>query len=216
MLNPTDDDRVNRRTVLKSIGVGSIAALGTSSVGAARTNSEISTDLNQFVEEKRAARAFAADDAIQQALRDQATPVREMLATEGISLDLETGTFDEIRTFPDRQDGVATAHIVAERDDDSRYVRLHVLPQADRAFAVEKTESNIRRFDADSDGPTPAEFCETSSGCTDDLCDCVAPTPDCDPNCDKYWEKEECCTYSDGSTSCDTLDRYCSSDCATC
>lgn len=205
----------NRRAILKSIGAGA-SLVGLSGISSARMSPEVRAKLADTRAMERAAEAFDTDHAVQRALFDHGKSIKEQFAAEDVPLSLDAAEFDEVRTFPDRHDGVPTAHIVAELEDGARHVRLHVLPQADDAFVVEKTDSDVRRFEADGDGPTPAEFCETSSGCSGDVCECVAPTPDCDPNCNGYWEKEECCKYSDGSTSCETLERYCTSDCATC
>jgi hypothetical protein len=97
-------------------------------------------------------------------------------------------------------------HEVRAKLEDTR-----AMERAAEAFAFEKTESGLRRFEADT--VKPAEFCQTDTYCTDDYCSCSATGPDC-PNCDAGVEEDErCCTYSNGSTSCEIADRRCVSEC---
>lgn len=209
MSGENNDSSMNRRTLLRGLGAGTASIAATSGLAASSTGTSVSADLRRSQEMRRAANAFATADAVERAL-GMGARVSETLESEGISLDLDPETFDEVRTFPDRHDGVPTAHIVAERRDDDRTVELHVLPQADETFAVETTDSGLRRFDSNS--VKPAEFCETSTYC-DGYCQCSATQP-CGNDCEAGYEIEErCCTYSDGSTSCETLSSTCTYDC---
>lgn len=210
MPGENNDSSMNRRTLLRGLGAGTASVVGASGLAASSTESNVATNLRHSPEMKRAAKAFATVDAVERALLDRGAPVQATLEREGISLNLAYEEFDEVRTFPDERDGTPTAHIVAEREDDARKVELHVLPQADEAFAFEVTDSGLRRFD--SNNVQPAEFCETSTYC-DGYCQCSVTMP-CGNDCEAGYEVEErCCKYSDGSTSCETLSESCTSNC---
>ncbi|WP_128476676.1 hypothetical protein [Halorussus pelagicus] len=200
---------MSRRTVLKGIGAG--AAIGMSGLGSASATTGETNDVERSIEMRRAAETFATDDAIQQALAGYGESIKAQLEAEGISTDLDAADFDEVRSFPDEEDGVATAHIVAEREDADREIEVHVLPQADRSFAVEKTDSGNRHFE---DGDVqPMIDCSTNTYC-DGYCQCMAPTPDCSKNCHAGFEIEErCCLYADGSYDCETLNQDCTDSC---
>lgn len=214
MSNP-DNNSIDRRSVLKGIGAGA-TLLGTAGVSAAEMNPKVQARVEENEAMKRAADAFATDAAVRQALTEFGTPVREQLEAEDISVPVEPAELDDVRTFPDRHEGVPTAHIVGVYEDGPKQVRVHVLPQADYSFAVEEAPSGNRRFEADGTGPSPMKDCSYNSGCTDDPCNCLASTPDCPENCDYYWEKEQCCLLADGSYSCETVEYYCESDCRNC
>lgn len=203
-------ESMNRRNVLKSVAAGATLIGGMTSTSAAKMDSTSSSEL-EWSHAKRAAEAFLGDDdAIQRAFDDQAEGVREQLAAEGISMDFSTEEFDEMRTFPDHDEGTPTAHVVAEREDTTRKLELHVLPQADRAFAFLETESG--RFKVEDGDLKPTVYCETSTYC-DGYCQCSATQP-CGTECDAGYEvTEECCTYSDGSTDCEIKDQTCTSNC---
>lgn len=201
-----DCDNLNRRSVLKGIGAGA-SILGT--MGTASTEGRGATEKRQL--KQQAADAFATDRAVQQALKLHGKPVWKTLESAGSTIDLTLGEFNEVRTFPDERDGVPTAHIVSERDEGTREIEFHILPQVGEAFAVEKTDTGLRRFEAEA--VKPAEFCQEDTYCNG-YCQCEATGEDC-YNCDAGWkEMERCCTYSDGSTSCEIINNNCVSECA--
>lgn len=206
----TNGDSIDRRNVLKSLGIGSVSLLGATGTGAGHNRSDRTEGLERSLENKRAKEAFADGAAVDRALHITAADVREQLAKEGISIGTSREEFDDVRVFPDRDEGTSTAHIVAERDYSSRTVELHVLPQANRTFAFEKTDAGFRRFDGDS--VEPVKICNTETYCSG-YCQCSATTP-CGRDCAAGYEvKERCCKYSDGTTECETLSRTCTYDC---
>lgn len=211
MVEDTGEQSLNRRAVLKNVAAGA-SVVGFSGISAAHTDSATPSELERSFEMKRAAEPFTDRDAVQRALSDHAEEVRERLAAEGISLSLSYDGFDEVRSFPDSEDGVATAHIVAEQEDDTRRIELHVLPQADRTFAFVDKGSDASRLKVEGNSVEPMVYCETSTYC-DGYCQCSATQP-CGNDCEAGYEvTEECCTYSDGSTSCEIKDRTCTYDC---
>lgn len=210
MSGENNDSSMNRRALLKGLGAGTASVVGMSGMAASSMGSDVQTKGVQSQKIQRAAEAFATNRAVEQALLDTGAPVRETLEAEGISLSLGHEEFDEVRTFGEERDGVPTAHIVAERNDGAREIEFHVFPQADDAFAVEKTDSGLRRFEADD--VKPAEFCETSTYC-DGYCQCSATQP-CGTDCEAGYEVEErCCQYSDGSYECERISEQCTYDC---
>lgn len=202
--------RFDRRTVLRNIGVGSATLAGVSGSSAATSDATPSAEFKRSMAMNRAAQTFADDAAVQQALGEYGEAVREKLAAEGIQVSERVETFDDVRTFPDHDDGVPTAHIVAEREDAERKIEFHVLPHADRTFAVETTDSGRRKFTADS--VTPASDCSKNTYC-EDYCQCTVTQP-CGTDCYAGYKKtERCCLYADGSYECEIIESYCSDDC---
>jgi hypothetical protein len=204
-----DRNGANRRQVLKRLAAGA-TLLGASGLGSAREQ----PDVERSPEMKEAAAKFDSDPAIQRALESHAEPVRGTLAEAGVSVPLDIGAFDDVRSFPDRDDGTPTAHIVAGREAETGRVEIHVLPQADRTFAIRRGESTTRYFDAD--GTMEALGCDTTTYCGG-CCAMAVPTPRCEPNCKKGYEvTQECCTFPDGTYTCETLSSICTSSCGYC
>lgn len=210
MSGENNNPSVNRRTLLRGLSAGTASIVGMSGMAASSAGSHAQTEPGRSWEMERAAEAFTTDGAVERLLLDKGAPVRETFESEGISLDLAYEEFDEMRTFPDERDGTPTAHIVAEREDDARTVEFHVLPQVNEAFAFEKTDSGLRRFE--SDDVRPAEFCETDTYC-DGYCNPYATKPCGHQYADGIKVKERCCKYSDGSTSCEKVSEECTDDC---
>lgn len=204
-----------RRTLLKSISAGSVGLAAMSSVSSAHSNDRgISAEESRRM--KLATEAYSTDSALRQAVDTHASRVRTQLAAEGRTFPTNLGKLDEIRAFPDVHDGIPTAHIVAEHTIESGLIQLHILPQAEEAFAIEKADSQRLLYEGSDSGPEPMDFCQTDTYC-DGCCTCKVPTSECDPNCDySYYTEEECCQKSDGSVECTVVDRYCDSSCPGC
>lgn len=204
-----DDASMNRRTLLKGLGTGTASVVGMSGMAAASADSDFRNELERSIAKRRAVEALD-DEAVEAALSEKGEALRETLEAEDISVDFSREAFDEIRTLGDVRDGEATAHIVAKREDAERTLELHAFPQADESFAVEQTDSGLRRFEDEE--VKPARFCETSTTC-DGYCAPVATTPCGQQYLNGIEVEERCCTYSDGSTSCTTISENCTGDC---
>jgi hypothetical protein len=168
------NDHMSRREVLRAGGMTGALLVGTAAgmASASRAEAKGLTHPHDVAddEELRAYEDYADDPAlVKRTFEDQVDPVRQMLASEGISV---PGSLDEATEFevvPGRIDGDASAHIIAQFEHE---VTVHVYPHAERAFARVPTSET---FD---DGRVETKEFDSDDGVTIQACykECV-PSP---------------------------------------
>jgi hypothetical protein len=198
---------------MKNIGIGSISLVGLT--GGASGRGETDADKHLRAQEMQQVKSkYESTEAVQQALRGGGGGVKARLDADGLASTFDVDDLDEVRTFVHRDDGTATAHIVAACDDGSRRVEFHTLPEAGRSFAMIEDGDVTRRYD--DDDVSTMKDCSTDTYCSDDACSCQATTEDC-TNCYYYVYTEKCCRYPDGIdceiTDSDCYDDSCCDDC---
>lgn len=195
--------------MLRRIGA---AAAATTVIAPGTTAGEV----GQLPAAHESAAAYERDEAaVRSAVSSHAESVVETLAAEGVDVTPTPQAATAVDVFPDDVEGTPTAHLVLRYERGEETVRLHVKPDAGEAYGV--LDDADGKYRVTSDDVTEAADCSTSSSCSDDCCQYLAPTADCDPNSlAKYYVTEECCLFADGSYSCDTLSKECRQSCGGC
>ncbi|WP_248909448.1 hypothetical protein [Halocatena marina] len=201
MAGKRDAEReLSRRSILRGIGATGVAMAGFTGVAGATAQDDMDSmgvlDLDKVDDDKaRAYQEYIDDEAkIEQAFVEHIDSVAQLMESEGVSPPSSLVEADYLNVLPDRIDGKATANIVA-RFDDEEEIRLHIYPQARRAYAYVGSSTHKRLYDP-ANGVKPA-------GCYQ--------TYECKCNCSSGWGRNilNCCTIPGQGTNCDIIDRRC-------
>ncbi|WP_049972151.1 hypothetical protein [Haladaptatus cibarius] len=212
------NDRINRRSVLKSLGIAA-TAVGGAGVGSAQSGRKVAKDEVQTLKARYTSATLRS--TVEERTRDVITQLAEAgyistasvdefdlgEAPEGARLsarDEEEGT--GVTAF--RKDGKTTAHIMISKDTDDYGIGLYVQPQLDRSYAVvySKADETQTVVDPTKDVSTQGEVvCWTETSCTNDECDwfCLNPGSS-NPQCHAVYTEieEQCCDEGIYGTNC--------------
>lgn len=206
----SDDNRLDRRSVLKTIGSAAVAGVGvsatTGTVAAVQTK-------------RRLTRAYSDETRLRFAFEQHGEGLRQTLVDEGfVAEDFEFGALDfdvdpEVigvePTADDRlagvaaitQDGTATAFASVSTSSDTHDISLFVQPERDEAYALVEPKGGGDRVLVTEDEVSP-QGC-SYEGCTTDCCggdkEAYYKTWDCDSNCEN-------CKVVDASCTCETCE----------
>lgn len=212
-----DESAVNRRKILKMAGVATSAISMTSTASATSLSS---TPKDTTVER------LSDPNRVAEIIESEASGVLNILVKKGY---LNSTSVDELpytTTHPSRtsirpaskKEGVATTEfkrdgststvVAVSKNIDQGTMTLYVYPDEKTAKARLSLNDGTEKIVDETRGEvSPSVYCETSTSCTDTVCKTVT-----EGGCTVEYHKkvkQECCTYSDGSTDCTTLGTSC-------
>ncbi|WP_135851937.1 hypothetical protein [Halorussus salinus] len=177
----TDDVNGSRRSLLKGVAAGSVAAAGAGTASAADAAGYASMAQKEQVRAR-----YDTEEVVRESVAEQAGEFLAALEAEGLvesadPADLVTepkGTGEHLRS--DRSVNVGavsgddglTAHIDLAYRTDEYDLHVIVQPEAGRTYGYLDRDETVQRLDYDSqDGVTIQERCITAQVCDNELCD---------------------------------------------